>query len=201
MGYVKLKEEHLRNIAEAIRAKRYVQTKWTPGEMAQAITDINVDNKAAEMVNGAIFDTGYSYSWRENASVMILTVNEQARTLTTQYAGGSLIGWRYIVPMLIPPIFSKLHYKITTGASSYDETYRFSPAVGLLPASFFGQYVDKSLNIYLGNNSLTWLKMDYISQRNSEKSGEFDLSDVSEPYLLGLCAPGWDCVFSEIYFS
>ena len=201
MGKVKLDEQHLFDIADAIRAKRHVQQQWKPGEMAQAISAINVDNKAAEMINSLLFDPGYSWGRLENANVMNITADAESRTFISEYKGGSQIGWWWVFPILIPPIFTKLHYKITTGARSYDTSYRFSPAVGLLPRTNYAGYIAGQINIYLGNSSLSWLKMDYVSARNSVLTGEFDLSDLTEPYVFVICGPGWDAEYSELFFS
>lgn len=141
-------------------------------------------------------------AWVEDGSMCSVTVDSALKKVSFGYTSGVYIGQRFgWQGIFYPGAAASLHYKITTGATSYDQSLRFAPGIGILPYTLLASAVINHGEYGAVTNVGSFLKYAYTTQRNDTVEGSFDLRDISTPYILIVFGAGWNAEFSEITFA
>jgi len=180
MANVLVNEQHLSDIAAAIRAKLGVQTTYKPGQMAAAIGSIPTGEAVSFPLDCTIFSV-----YRESSMSVALT-GEMVKTV---WGGSSAIGAMMVFSYAIPATVKSISYRLSTGNSYSVTNNRFKHAVGLAatrPTSVI-------------DSDAPFLAANICATRNMEET-EFTLNcaAVDQVSYLVVLAHGWSAELKNI---
>ena len=121
---------------------------------------------------------------------MSITVDTSNDTLVYAWDGGSNIGAMSVYTIAIPATVKKISFKITTGTSYSTSNDRFKVSVGVKSTY--------SISSYAAPNDNDWLAVKIFNTNNSVFQNELDLSLITDPTYLYICAHGWNLTVNEV---
>ena len=222
MGKVLISEQHLADIASAIRQKNGESTPYKPREMAAAVSNLcseakvlqslsvtqnglytpatGVDGFSSVAVNvsgggtGIILDpNGLPMTYYTTFSESSTAITKQANSISFEWQGGSSIGACCYLDAILLPTIQKIKYHIELGSSFYDiKTISRQPFVGVKKVRYSGGW--------FGATDSNWLRINRYNQPNYSGDAELNLSDLTDVCYLYLGAPGGCAVFSNFQF-